>query len=299
SQPLRPGAIGEETAESLCSKQQAQEQFIPAAAANVLNVWLVNLAMADLVFCITRIFSLVKKLFLGHWPFGLFICKFTGFCKQANMFGSVFMLAVISVDRALCVRLPVFTRRHRTVCAARVVATCMWVVVLAFSWPFFSKHSLMCNQDIAKCQLNSRNGLYVVRFLFGFLLPFLVILACYILAGVGIHRTRLAGKWRVLGVLALLVATFFLCWAPYHALLILKILDRNCALLKTWMPLARGVAFIKSGINPLLYFFVGQRLRTPAKKSLEGLYKSALADNPDGQTGQSNDNGLGLSKSKV
>lgn len=64
----------------------------------VTNVWLVNLAVADLIFCFTRISSLIKKLFFDHWPFGIFVCKFTGFFKYANMFCSVFLLAVISLD---------------------------------------------------------------------------------------------------------------------------------------------------------------------------------------------------------
>ncbi|XP_019723395.1 formyl peptide receptor 2-like isoform X2 [Hippocampus comes] len=267
--------------------------------ANVLNVWLVNLAVADVVFCFTRIFSLVKKLFLDHWPFGLFICKFNGFFKYANMFCSVFMLAVISVDRAVCIWFPVFTRRHRTVCHARVVAVCVWAAAVVFSTPyFFYRQVFLSAKNLSKCTVeevkdaDARTALYFIRFLCGFALPFLVILGCYILAGVGIRRIRLSGKSRPLRVLALLVAAFFLCWAPYHGLLMLRMVDSKSSAVKTWLPFAKGVAYFNSCVNPLLYFFVGLKMKGRSKKSLTGLYKRALADEVDGQSGQTNDDSV-------
>ncbi|PWA33374.1 hypothetical protein CCH79_00014181, partial [Gambusia affinis] len=102
----------------------------------VINVWLVNLAIADFIFCITRVFSLIKKLFFDHWPFGEFLCRFHGFFKYANMFCSVFLLAVISLDRMLCVWRPFFAKQHRTLCAARVVAVCVWIAAILLSSPF-------------------------------------------------------------------------------------------------------------------------------------------------------------------
>uniref|UniRef100_A0A8C2HTW5 Si:ch73-160i9.3 n=1 Tax=Cyprinus carpio TaxID=7962 RepID=A0A8C2HTW5_CYPCA len=81
---------------------------------NVTNIWLVNLAVADLIFCFTLVPALIKKIFYDHWPFENFFCKFSGFFKYANMFCSVFLLAVISVDRVLCIWRPVLTRERRT-----------------------------------------------------------------------------------------------------------------------------------------------------------------------------------------
>nr|XP_057902735.1 C3a anaphylatoxin chemotactic receptor [Doryrhamphus excisus] len=258
---------------------------------NVLNVWLVNLAIADHIFCLTRISSLVKKLFLDHWPFGIFICKFNGFFKYANMFCSVLLLAVISIDRVLCVWRPVFTRRHRTVWAAKVVAVCVWAAAVVFSSPyFFYRQVYPDSKNLSKCSVeevqerDTRMVLYFIRFLCGFLVPFLVILICYILAGVGIRRTRLSGKSRPLHILALLVVAFFLCWAPYHGLLLLRMVDSSNRVVKFWLPAAKGMAYFNSCVNPLLYFFVGLKLRGRSRQSLEGVYRTALADDVASQT---------------
>ncbi|XP_077446852.1 C3a anaphylatoxin chemotactic receptor-like [Stigmatopora argus] len=270
----------------------------------VLNVWLVNLAVADLIFCFTRIFSLVKKLFLDHWPFGLFVCKFNGFFKYGNMFCSVFFLAVISLDRAVCVWCPVFARRRRTPCLARVVAACVWVASVVFSSPyFFYRQVFLDAKNLSKCTVeevrdpDARMALYWIRFLCGFVLPFLVILGCYALTAEGIRRARFSAKPRALRVLVLLVVAFFLCWAPYHGLLMLRMVDKNSPATKFWLSAAKGVAYFNSCVNPLLYFLMGLLMKGRAGKSLTGLYKSALADDVDvdvdARTGQSSDHSRG------
>lgn len=263
-------------------------------------MWLVNLAIADLIFCFTRVFSLIKKIFFDHWPFGIFICKFNGFFKYANMFCSVFLLAVISLDRALCVWQPIATKRRRTLWVARVVAACVWITAIAFSTPYFIYRQVYPGKNnLSKCSVdpkdaaagdsNSKVALYSIRFLCGFMLPFMVILTCYILTGIRIRRTRLSGKSRPLRILASLVIAFFVCWAPYHCLLLVKMVDSKNKVVKIWSPVANGIAYFNSCINPLLYFCLGLDVRGRFRQSLAGVYRRALEDDVDGQTTQSNE----------
>lgn len=267
------------------------------------NVWLVNLAVADLIFCFTRVFSLIKKLFFDYWPFGLFLCKFNGFFKYANMFCSVFLLAVISLDRALCIWQPVFMKQRRNLFAARVVATCVWVAAILFSSPYFVYRDVYNGtNNLSKCSLSGKEAsvvesqaklmLYMNRFLCGFILPFIVILVCYIFAGVGIRRTRLVVKSRPLRILASLVIAFFLCWAPYHCILLVKMVDSKRMVVKIWYPVAAGIAYFNSCVNPMLYFCMGLEVRGRFRRSLTGVYKRALAEELNGQTTQSNERSL-------
>ncbi|XP_053719449.1 C3a anaphylatoxin chemotactic receptor-like [Synchiropus splendidus] len=259
---------------------------------NVTNVWLVNLAVADLIFCFTRIFSLLKKLFFTYWPFGTFLCKFNGFFKYANMFCSVFLLAAISLDRAVCVWLPVFAKRRRTLWTARCVSVCIWVSAVIFSTPYFIYRQVyLAKGNLSKCSLEVKESgdgsqtpklaLYSIRFLCGFLLPFLVILTCYILAAVGIKRTRLLGKKRSLRIVASLVIAFFLCWGPYHCLLLVKMIDSKNILVKVWHPIAKCVAYFNSCVNPLLYFCMGLSGGRGLRQSLTKVYRRALANDVD------------------
>ncbi|CAI5691700.1 formyl peptide receptor 2-like [Oreochromis niloticus] len=260
----------------------------------VTNVWLVNLAIADLIFCFTRIFSLVKKLLFDYWPFGLFLCKFDGFFKYANMFCSVFLLAVISLDRVLCIWQPIFTKRRRTLWAARVVAVCVWIAAILFSIPYFIHRQVYIGKNnLSQCSVDTKEKaegynstkvvLYFIRFLCGFIFPFIVILVCYILAGVGIQQTRLPGKSRPLRILVCLVIAFFLCWAPYHCLLLMKMVDRKNAVVKIWYSVAKSIAYFNSCINPLLYFCMGLKVRGRFRQNLMGVYSRALGDDVDEQ----------------
>ncbi|KAG5264433.1 hypothetical protein AALO_G00253740 [Alosa alosa] len=265
--------------------------------AKVTNVWLVNLAVADLIFCLTRAISLTKKLFFDHWPFGVFLCKFNGFFKYTNMFCSVFLLAVISLDRALCVWRPVFTKQRRTLFAARLISVLVWVLASGLSAPYFVYRQVYLGKNnLSKCSLEvkekegeevAKTVLYSIRFLCGFLLPFLVILVCYVLAAIGIRRTRLNRKSRPLRILAGLVCTFFVCWAPYHCLLLVKMMDSKSQAVKVGLTVAKGLAYFNSCINPVLYFCMGLTTRSRFQQTLSGVYRRALGDDGDGATSQS------------
>ncbi|XP_043073003.1 C3a anaphylatoxin chemotactic receptor-like [Puntigrus tetrazona] len=256
---------------------------------NVTNVWLVNLAVADLIFCLTRITSLIRVLFYKKWPFGLFLCKFTGFFKYANMFCSVFLLAVISVDRALCIWRPVLTRKRRTLCAARVVSVGVWIVAVIFSSPYFVYRQVFPGKNnLSQCSLKEKRAeerdnsakyiYYCIRFICGFLLPFLVILICYILAAVGIRRTRLSGKSRPLRILAVLVCAFFLCWAPYHFLGLVKLMNEENKAVKVALSMSSKVAYFNSCINPFLYFCMGLDVSRRCNQSLSGIFRRAFME---------------------
>ncbi|XP_001333235.1 formyl peptide receptor 2-like [Danio rerio] len=253
---------------------------------NVTNVWLVNLAAADLIFCLARISSLISKIFFDYWPFGLFLCKFNGFFKYANMFCSVFLLAVISVDRALCVWRPVFTRKRRTVCAARVVSVGVWIMAVILSSPYFVYRQVFPDKNnLSQCSLKAKGAghldkyvYHFVRFICGFLLPFLVIFICYTMAAIGIRRTRLSGKSRPLRILAVLVCAFFLCWAPYHFLGLVKLVNEESLAVKIGWSMTSNLAYFNSCINPLLYFCMGLDVGQLCKQSLSGIFHRALTE---------------------
>ncbi|KAL0962422.1 hypothetical protein UPYG_G00339840 [Umbra pygmaea] len=257
----------------------------------VTNVWLVNLAVADLIFCVSHTIKLIKKLFFDYWPFGLFLCKSTDFFNYANMFCSVFLLSVISMDRALCIWHPLITKRRRTLCTARLVSGAVWLGAIILSAPYFfyrdldenKQNQTSCIMKVKKNKYSVKLVLNWVRFLCGFLLPFLVILSCYILAGLGLRRTRLSRKSRPLRILVLLVLAFFLCWAPYHCFLLARWVNKDNNVFKDGVSVAKCFAYFNSCINPILYFCMGLR-GSKFGRSLIGVYQRALADDGDGRT---------------
>ncbi|XP_051776480.1 chemerin-like receptor 1 [Erpetoichthys calabaricus] len=251
----------------------------------VNNVWFLNLAVADFIFCLSRTISLAKNLFYDYWPFGEFLCKFNGFFKYANMFCSVFLLAVISMDRCISVLYPLSIKEWRTLRSASFISLIVWALAVSFSLPYFVFRQTSLdpsNGNLTKCSLDipgSEDGrriqlvLYTLRFLCGFMVPFIIITICYILTAYKLKQTRSPKYSRSLKLIAALVAAFFFCWAPYHVFLLAKMVKKKSPVVRVGLPLFKGLAYLNSCINPILYFFMGVNFK---KKQLGWKLSSIL-----------------------
>uniref|UniRef100_A0A8C6Y712 G-protein coupled receptors family 1 profile domain-containing protein n=1 Tax=Naja naja TaxID=35670 RepID=A0A8C6Y712_NAJNA len=100
-------------------------------------VWFLNLALADFVFTFFLPLSIAYTALGFHWPFGRFLCKLNSSLAFLNMFASVFLLTVISLDRCLLVVLPVWSRNHRKPRLAWAIALATWGAALLISSPYF------------------------------------------------------------------------------------------------------------------------------------------------------------------
>ncbi|CAF94855.1 unnamed protein product [Tetraodon nigroviridis] len=89
-----------------------------------------------------------------HWPFGKFMCKLNSTVSFLNMFASVYVLVVISVDRCVSVVLPIWAQNHRSVRKASCVSLAVWVLALILSVPYFvfkDTAPSYVNDDIINC----------------------------------------------------------------------------------------------------------------------------------------------------
>ncbi|NWU96460.1 C3AR protein, partial [Upupa epops] len=125
----------------------------------------------------------------------------------------------------------------------------------------------------------------ITRAVFGFLLPFIVMAGCYILI---MFRTQASkphkSRNRMLRTVTLVVAAFFICWAPYHIVGILSLVPTletglNESLI-LWDHLSTALAYANSCINPLLYVFVGRDFRVKARQSLRGILEGVFTEEP-------------------
>lgn len=103
----------------------------------VTTIWYLNLALADFSFTATLPFLLVEMAMKEKWPFGWFLCKLVHIVVDVNLFGSVFLIALIALDRCICVLHPVWAQNHRTVSLARKVVVGPWIFALILTLPIF------------------------------------------------------------------------------------------------------------------------------------------------------------------
>ncbi|XP_050770665.1 C3a anaphylatoxin chemotactic receptor [Gymnogyps californianus] len=125
----------------------------------------------------------------------------------------------------------------------------------------------------------------VTRAVFGFVLPFGIMAVCYAVVAFRMRANQFhKPRNRMLRTIVLVVAAFFVCWAPYHIVGILSLAPtlgtglRESLIL--WDHLSTALAYANSCINPLLYVFVGRDFRAKAQQSLQGILEGAFSEEP-------------------
>ncbi|NXG39689.1 C3AR protein, partial [Dromaius novaehollandiae] len=123
----------------------------------------------------------------------------------------------------------------------------------------------------------------ITRAIFGFVLPFSIMAFCYALIAFRMHANQFhRQRSKMLRVILLVVAAFFVCWAPYHIVGILSfVATPGIGLRKSlvlWDHLSTALSYVNSCINPLLYVFVGRDFRAKARQSVQGILEGAFVE---------------------
>uniref|UniRef100_A0A8C8RMD5 G-protein coupled receptors family 1 profile domain-containing protein n=1 Tax=Pelusios castaneus TaxID=367368 RepID=A0A8C8RMD5_9SAUR len=267
----------------------------------VNTIWFLNLAVADFLFTFFLPLSVVYTALGFHWPFGKALCKFNSSLAFLNLYASVYLLMVISIDRCISVVCPVWAQNHRTPRLATLVALAVWVVALALCSPnFYFRHTapsqnnktINCYNDFntageqatkkqreESVKMNHR-AMIISRFVLGFLIPFTVIVCCYGAILIKLRRNHLAQSSKPFKVIAAVIITFFLCWFPYHVFSFLEMHFTPSLLnaLIIGLPLTASLAFINSCLNPILYVFMGQDFKERLRHSLFSAFENAFTE---------------------
>lgn len=275
----------------------------------VNTVWFLNLAVADFLFTAFLPLSVAYTAMGFHWPFGQFMCKFNSTLSFLNMFASVYILVVISVDRCVSVVRPIWAQNHRNVSRASVVSFGVWLFALVLSSPYFvfkdtapdhdSPNKINCfnnfafsddyeKPEVVALRTLRHRAMIITRFIIGFVLPFVIIVSCY---AVIIHRLRrnrsMSGRTgRPFKIIAAVITAFFLCWAPYHILVLIEMVHHMRAefsyslqyVTTVGIPIATSLAFLNSCLNPLLYVFMGQDFKDKVRKSILKVLETAFTE---------------------
>ncbi|KAM3913335.1 C3a anaphylatoxin chemotactic receptor [Leptodactylus fuscus] len=125
---------------------------------------------------------------------------------------------------------------------------------------------------------NAEVAVTVTRMLFGFLIPLLIIAACYIRLVLKVQNSKFlnVGRKTTKVVYGIIVA-FCVTWAPYHVvgMILLYVHDHVVIILNS---LSVALAFSNSCINPILYVFMGKDFKAKISQSLRELMESAFSE---------------------
>ncbi|KAM7064807.1 LOW QUALITY PROTEIN: C3a anaphylatoxin chemotactic receptor [Acridotheres tristis] len=121
---------------------------------SVNTVWFLNLAVADIMCCLSLPFSIVHLALHEHWPYGWFLCKVIPTVIIFTMFASVFLLVAISIDRCLLVMKPVWCQNHRTVKFVSLICSGIWMLAFIFCCPVFYYRETSTYDGKTECVYN-------------------------------------------------------------------------------------------------------------------------------------------------
>lgn len=249
---------------------------------NSTAIYMLSLSSADLVFVISlpmRIYYYHQRAGVwssksGDWTPGVAFCQITFMLKYVSLYGGIFFLVCIAVDRYLAVVHPLapMLRRLR---AAQVVSGGIWCVVLglSISLPLLRLAASRQNQPCMLDPTSRRHRTFILAALAlvlgSFLLPTVLLLYSYCKVLSVLRHTRQRGRGhrrsrkQTLRVIYWVLGVYLLCFLPYHINLLgytlthMKLLP-HCGLAKltkTVHPVVLSLASFNCCLNPLIYYF--------------------------------------------
>ncbi|MEQ2198357.1 Galanin receptor type 1, partial [Xenoophorus captivus] len=157
----------------------------PGKPRSTTNIFILNLSIADLSYLLVCIPFQSTIYIMNTWVLGAFICKFSHYFFTVSMLVSIFTLSAMSVDRYIAI---VHSRKSSTIRVARhalIGVVVIWILSLAMAAPIMHYQNLFHWKDNETfCwevwpDQNQKKVYVVCTFVFGYILPLLLISFCY------------------------------------------------------------------------------------------------------------------------
>ncbi|KAG9345945.1 hypothetical protein JZ751_007760 [Albula glossodonta] len=262
----------------------------------VTNIFILNLAISDLlvgIFCLP--ITLVDNLITG-WPFDIVICKMSGLVQGASVSASVFTLVAIAVERFRCIVYPF--QRKLTRKQACVTIMLIWTLAITIMCP--SAVTLTVSRDEYHIMVDNHNNTYplyicweawpnqdlrklytTVLFSHIYFAPVTLIIITYARIALKLFRSAASirdvhaednrhrvsrRKVRVINMLVFMVLLFTVSWLPLWTLMLLtdygKLTATQLDLVTVYIfPFAHWLAFFNSSVNPIIYGYFNENFR--------------------------------------
>nr|XP_012592747.1 cysteinyl leukotriene receptor 2 [Microcebus murinus]XP_012592748.1 cysteinyl leukotriene receptor 2 [Microcebus murinus]XP_012592749.1 cysteinyl leukotriene receptor 2 [Microcebus murinus]XP_012592750.1 cysteinyl leukotriene receptor 2 [Microcebus murinus]XP_012592751.1 cysteinyl leukotriene receptor 2 [Microcebus murinus]XP_012592752.1 cysteinyl leukotriene receptor 2 [Microcebus murinus] len=259
----------------------------PSKKTTSVNVFMLNLAISDLLFISTLPFRADYYLRGSDWIFGDLACRIMSYSLYVNMYSSIYFLTVLSVVRFLATVHPFRLLHITSIRSAWVLCGIIWIFMMASSIMLL-KNGSERKGNVTLClelNLNTVNKLQIMNLIalvVGFLLPLFTLSICYlmiirVLLKVEVPESGLRVSHRkALTTIIIALIIFLLCFLPYHTLRTLHLISWEMGKCKEALHkaviVALALAAANSCINPLLYYFAGENFKDRLKAALRKYY---------------------------
>ncbi|XP_040846809.1 proteinase-activated receptor 4 [Ochotona curzoniae] len=241
---------------------------------------LMNLAAADLLLALALPPRLAYHLRGQRWPFGEAACRLATATLYGHMYGSLLLLAAVSLDRYLALVHPLRARALRGQRLATGLCIAAWLAAAALVSPLLlqrqtyrlqASERVLCHDALPQdAQLAYWRPAFTCLALLGCCLPLAAMLLCY---GATLRALAAAGQryGHALRLTALVLASAVAFFAPSNALLLLHYSDPRPGawgdLYGAYVP-SLAVSALNSCVDPFVYYYVSAEFRDKVREGL-------------------------------
>ncbi|XP_053199100.1 leukotriene B4 receptor 1 [Scomber japonicus] len=241
---------------------------------SVTCLLVLNLSLAD-AFVLLSAPLFLRYLAGGRgWEFGSAACKLVHYLSSVNMYVSIYLICLMSLDRWMAVTRPFLSQRMRTKRSLLVLLLVVWVMafILSLPMPFYRsnlKKTFPGNITLSFCipyhwrSVNHKIFQYVFETIMGCLVPFTLINICYASVICRLKNAKFQRRNKGSRLILLIICAFAVFWLPYHIVNIIEVVglltgsDSVLKAAKTARPNVTAFAYFSSAVNPILYVFAG------------------------------------------
>uniref|UniRef100_A0AAZ1X2K9 G-protein coupled receptors family 1 profile domain-containing protein n=1 Tax=Oreochromis aureus TaxID=47969 RepID=A0AAZ1X2K9_OREAU len=245
-------------------------------ACTIAEIYLSNLAAADLVLVSCLPFWAVNMLNDFNWPFGHFMCKVINVGIKMNAYCSIYFLVLVSIDRYVALVHAMSHGRMRSPKYAKLGCLLTWGLGLLLSIPVFIFRELGYFPEYGTVYQLLVYELTTI--IFSFIIPFFIIFLCT-LKIIQALRNRPNGhgtEQKATTLILVVLLAFLICWGPFQLSRILDLFERLQILkhvgilgdhkILVCKQITVYLAFFNSVLNPILYVTIGKNFQKKAKE---------------------------------
>ncbi|NXD79387.1 GPR34 protein, partial [Halcyon senegalensis] len=279
---------------------------------NSIQVYLLNVTVADLLLIFCLPFRILYHVAKNTWMFGVILCKIVGTLFYMNMYISIVLLGLISLDRYIKItrsvkrpKMLTTTRSIHICCIVWAIALTGFIIVVAPS--FFkseNSNSTVCfhyrNKQNAKTEAVINYMIVIIFWIVFFLLILSYVKIAKNLLKISRKRANFpnAGKYTQTARNSFIVLIIFtICFVPYHMFRFIYItsqLQNPSCYWKEIIHKCNEVMLIFSSFNscldPVMYFLMSRSVRKTVFQLIcrrlhgdSGLYLESTSDIKLGQ----------------
>ncbi|KAM6224907.1 proteinase-activated receptor 1 [Rhynchocyon petersi] len=235
-------------------------------------VYMLHLAMADVLFVAVLPFKISYYFSGSDWKFGSEMCHFVTAAFYCNMYASIMLMTVISIDRFLAVVYPMESLSWRTLGRASFICLAIWAVAIGGVVPLVLKEQTTqvpglnittCHDALNETLHDTYYGYYFTAFsVVFFFVPLVITTVCYVSIIRCLSSSTVASqskKTRALFLSATVFCVFIVCFGPTNILLIIhySLFSWNSSMEAAYFAylLCVCVSSISCCLDPMIYYY--------------------------------------------